>query len=124
MPLHRNERLTQKTLNFKDMDTYIKENYNLSREWVTVLTQVNSDPNVTLQPEFVLKGKGTRKTHPPIGIKYNWAPKELYRLQQMLYTILNLTNRFNIFTSKNYAIYVLDDYSVHIIPEIKEVLLY
>ena len=81
MPLHRNERLTQKTLNFKDMDTYIKENYNLSREWVTVLTQVNSDPNVTLQPEFVLKGKGTIKTHPPIGIKYNWAPKELYRLQ-------------------------------------------
>ena len=42
----------------------------------------------------------------------------------MLYTILNLTNRFNIFTSKNYAIYVLDDYSVHIIPEIKEALLY
>ena len=38
----------------------------------------------------------------------------------MLYTISNLPNRFNIFTPKNYAIYVLDDYSVHIMPEIKE----
>ena len=32
MPLHRNESSTQKTLNFKGMDTYVKENYNLSRE--------------------------------------------------------------------------------------------
>ena len=41
----------------------------------------------------------------------------------MLYTISNSTNRYNIFTFKNYAIYVLDDYSVHIMPEIKEALL-
>ena len=41
----------------------------------------------------------------------------------MLYTISNLPNRFNIFTPKNYAIYVLDDYSVHIMPEINEALL-
>ena len=41
----------------------------------------------------------------------------------MLYTISNLPNRYNIFTPKNYAIYVLDDYSVHIMPEIKEALL-
>ena len=41
----------------------------------------------------------------------------------MLYTISNLPNRFNIFTPKNYAIYVLDDYSVHIMPEIKKALL-
>ena len=111
MPLHRNESLTQKTLNFKGMDTYFKENYNLSRERVTVLTQVCSDPNIIRQPEFVFKGKGTRTSvHPLIGVKYNWAPKGSY-LQQMLYIISNLPNRFNIFTPKNYAVYVLDDYS-------------
>ena len=38
----------------------------------------------------------------------------------MLRTISNLPNTFNIFTPKNYAIYVLDDYSVHLMPEIKE----
>lgn len=124
MPLHRNESSSQKTLNFTGMDTYVKENYNLSRERVTVFTQVSSDPDLTLKPEFVFKGKGTRTSlHPPDGIKYNWAPKGSYRLEQMLYTISNLPNRYNIFTLKNYAIYVLDDYSVHIMPEIKEALL-
>ena len=124
MPLHRNEISSQKTLNFTGMDTYVKENYNLSRERVAVFTQVSSDPDLTLKPEFVFKGKGTRTSlHPPDGIKYNWAPKGSYRLEQMLYIISNLPNRYNIFTPKNYAIYVLDDYSVHIVPEIKEALL-
>ena len=64
MPLHRNERLTQKTLNFVDMDAYVKENYNLSRERVTVFTQIYA--------EFAFKGKGTRnKLDPPDGIKFN-----------------------------------------------------
>ena len=36
MPLHRNESSTQKTMKFVDMDTYVKENYNLSLERVTV----------------------------------------------------------------------------------------
>ena len=124
MSLYRNESSSQKTLNFTGMDTYVKENYNLSRERVTVFTQVSSDPDLTLKPEFVFKGKATRTSlHPPDGIKYNWAPKGSYRLEQMLYTKSNLPNRYNIFTPKNYAIYVLDDYSVHIMPEIKEALL-
>ena len=89
------------------MNTYVKENYNLSRERVTVFTQVFSNPDLTLKPEFVFKGKGTRTSlHPPDGRKYNWAPKSLYCLEQMLYTISNLQNRYNIFTPKNYAIYV------------------
>ena len=101
-----------------------KGKLNLSRERVTVFTQVSSDPDLTLKPEFVFKGKGTRTSlHPPDGIKYNWAPKGSYRLEQMLYTISNLPNRYNIFTPMNYAIYVLDNYSVHIMPEIKEALL-
>ena len=106
------------------MDTSVKENYNLFRERVTVFTQVSSDPDLTLKPEFVFKGKGNRTSlHPPAGIKYNWAPKGSYRSEQMLYTISNLPNRYNIFTLKNYAIYVLNNYSVHIMPEIEEALL-
>ena len=37
----------------------------------------------------------------------------------MLKTFQNLSNRFNMFTPKNYAIYVLDDYIMHLMPEIK-----
>ena len=115
MSLHRNKSSTQKTLNFVDMDAYVKENYNLSRERVTVFTQIYA--------EFAFKGKGTRnKLDPPDGIKFNWAPRGSYRLDQMLKTISNLPNKFNIFTPKNYAVYVLDDYSVHQ-PEVKEAFL-
>ena len=97
------------------MDAYVKENYNLSRERVTAFTQI--------YVEFVFKGKGTRnKLDPPDGIKFNWAPRGSYRLDQMLKTISNLPNKFNIFTPKNYAVYVLDDYSVHQ-PEVKEAFL-
>ena len=37
--------------------------------------------------------------------------------------IKQLPNRFNMFTEKGYAIYVLDDYSVHLMPEIRQALL-
>ena len=123
MPLHRNESSTQKTLNVKGMETYVKENYSLSRERITAFTQISSDPSVVVKPEFVFKGKGTRtKINPPKGINYHWAPKGSYRLEQMLATISNLPNRYNMFTQKNFCIYVLDDYSVHIMPEVKEAL--
>ena len=80
MPLHRNESSGQKTLNIKGLDTFVKENHMLSRERVTAYTQVCSDPNVTLQPEFVFKGKGTRtKLNPPEGVHFQWSPKGTYR---------------------------------------------
>ena len=41
----------------------------------------------------------------------------------MLKTISNLPNKLNIFTPKNYAVYVLDDYSAHLMPEVKEAFL-
>ena len=41
----------------------------------------------------------------------------------MIHTIGNLPNRHNLFTLKNYAIYILDDYSVHFLPEIRQALL-
>ena len=59
MPLHSNESSTQKTLNFVDMDAYVKENYNLSRERVAVFTQVSSSSDINLNLEFVFKGKGS-----------------------------------------------------------------
>ena len=37
--------------------------------------------------------------------------------------IKQLTDRFNMFTEKGYAIYVLDDYSVHLMPEVEQALL-
>ena len=124
MPLHRNSSSSQKTLNFTGMNTYVKGNYTLSRERVTVFPLACSDPKVTLKPEFVFKGKGTRtKINPPDDMKFPWAPKGSYRFEQMLSTIANPSNRYNIFTHKNYAIYVLDKYSVHVMPEIKAALL-
>ena len=64
MPLHHNENASQKTLEFKGLDTYVKENYKLSRERATVFTQTSSDSSIDLKPEFVFKGKGTRTKNP------------------------------------------------------------
>ena len=106
------------------MDAYVKENYNLSHERITVFTQVSSSSDIILNPEFVFKGKGTRtKLDPPDGIRFNWAPKGSYCLDEMLKTIWNLTTKLNIFTPKNYAVYVLDDYRMHLMPEVKEAFL-
>ena len=126
MPLHRNESSGEKSMSFIGQDAYVKENYMLSRERITAYTQICSDDNIKFKPEFVFKGKGSRlnsKMNPPEGVKFYWAPKGSYRLEQMLKTISNLPDRYNIFTAKNYCIYVLDDYSVHCMPEIKESLL-
>ena len=38
-------------------------------------------------------------------------------------TISNLPNRSNLFTQKDFCIYVLDDYSVHLMPEVMSALL-
>jgi len=113
MPLHRNESAGQKTLSLKSEGTFVKENYMLSRERATCYTQLCSDPKVVLKPEFVFKGKGIR-THlkPSQGVNYQGAPKGLYRIEQTLEMINHLPNRFNMFTEKGYAIYVLDDYSL------------
>lgn len=41
----------------------------------------------------------------------------------MLFFHIKFIKQISIFIPKNYAIYVSDDYSVHIMPNIKEVLL-
>ena len=67
---------------------------------------------------------GTRtKLSPPNNVYFQWAEKGSYRLEQMLETIKHLPNRYNIFNQKGYAIYVLDDYAVHLMPEVREALL-
>ena len=119
MPLHKNESSGQATLNFKN-EMFVTENHHLLREDVTVFTQIASDTNVKLQPEFVFKGTGKRPPQltPPPGIKYQWAPKGSYCLEQLLEMINHLPNRFNMFSHQKYAIYVLDDYAVHLMPEV------
>ena len=70
---------------------------------------------------FSFSREGTRtQLNPPPGVNVQWAPKASYRLEHMLRTIGNLPNRHNLWTMKNYAIYVFDDYSVHLLPEIKQ----
>ena len=71
MLLHRNDSTSQRTLNFTGLDTYVKENYSLARERVTVYTQVANDSSIKLLPEFVFKGKGTRtRVNAPENMHY------------------------------------------------------
>ena len=100
MPLHRNESSSQKTLNFKGEETFIKENHMLSRERVTVFTQVSSDSKF-YKSKFVFKGKGTRtKINVEEDIKFQWFPSGSYRLDQLLKTKSNLPNRYHPFTQR------------------------
>ena len=94
----------------------------LSRERVTVYTQVTSDSQF-VTPEFIFMGKGTRtKVNVANDIHFQWSPSGSYWLEHMLKTISHLPNRFNPFTQKNYAIYVIDDYAVNLMPEIRKAL--
>ena len=123
MPLHRNESSRQKTTSFKGEDVFVKENYMLSRERFTVYTQVASEPSIKILPEFVFKGKGTKITlNPPADIKYQWSVSGSYRLEHMIKTVNNLPNRYNPFTQKDYAIYALDNYAVHLMSELRKAL--
>ena len=71
----------------------------------------------------MFKGKGTR-THltPRKGVHYQWTPKGSYRIEQILDMINKLPNRFNMFTEQSFSIYVLDDYSLHLMPEVRQAL--
>ena len=106
MPLHRNESSVQRILIFKNQETFVKENHHLSRERATAFTEIASDPKFTPPLEFVFKGTGKRPLvlNAPPGVKYKWAPKESYRLEQHLETTNNLPNRSNTFCRANYAI--------------------
>ena len=120
--LHRNESSAQKTLNFKGEETFVEENHMLSRERVTLFTQVNSESKF-ITPEFIFNGKGKQaKVNVGDDIKFQWSPSGSYHFEQILKTISNLSNRYIPFTQKIYSIYVLDDYAVHLMPEIRKAL--
>ena len=110
-------------MSFTGQNTFVKENYMLSRERVTAFTQLVSEEPYHLPSEFVFKGKGTRtKLDPPPGVHFQWAEKGSYRVENMLEIIKHLPNKANPFTCKNFDIYVLDNYSVHCTEDIKNAL--
>ena len=41
-------------MNLKNVEVFVKENYHLSRDRMTVMTQVSSDETIDLPIEFVL----------------------------------------------------------------------
>ena len=96
---------------------------------MTCLTIVSSEPNKTYLPQFVLKGKGIRVqsgNNPPEGVFVQWAEKGSYREEHMLKMINQLPNRNSPFsrqTGKGYALFILDNYSVHLMPSVKKALL-
>ena len=94
----------------------------LSRERVTVFTPVSSDSKLYTS-EFVFKVKGTHtKINVEEDIRSQWSPSGSYRLDQLLKMIGNLPNRYHSFTQKDYAIYILNDYAVHLMPEVRKAL--
>ena len=72
MPLHGNESSGQVTLGFKNHEAFVKENHHLFRELVTVFSQIASNENIQLVPEFVFKGTGKRSPNltSPSGTHY------------------------------------------------------
>ena len=60
--------------------------------------------------------------NPSSSIKFQWSESGSYRIDQLKQTILNLPNRFNPSTCKDFAIYVLNDYAVHLMPEVRKLL--
>ena len=91
----------------------------LSRQHITCFTTVSSSPEMNIFPEFVFKGKGIRtKINSPRNVHYQWLPSGSYRLQHILKTISHLPSRYHIFSKKDYAICVLDNYAVHLMPEV------
>lgn len=48
----------QKTLNMKNEDAFVKEDYMDSRKRTTLFTQVSTDEDIELPLEFVFKGVG------------------------------------------------------------------
>ena len=83
MPLHRNETSQQATLNFKGrhISTFVKENHQLSRERLTVMTVVSSKKSITPVLEFVLRKRNASQTNAPGKHTLQWAEKGSYRLE-------------------------------------------
>ena len=106
MPLHRNESSEQKPLSFKNQNVFVKENHMLSRERITCFTSVGTRTKINASP----------------NIYYQWSPSGSSRLEHLKKTISKLPTRYNMFSENEFAIYVLDDYAVHLMPEVRRAL--
>ena len=101
--LHWNESSGQATFSFKNKKVFINENHHLSRERIAVFTQIATARRLNLCLEFVLKGTGKKPlelTTTP-NVHYQWGPKGMYHLEQLLETTKHLLNCFNIFSYSN-----------------------
>ena len=117
MPLHRNASASSPTLAFSGLDTFVKENYMLSRERATVLTSVTSNNrHPPPKPEFLFKGTGKRVNlslpEELKSVRVQWAPKGSYRLENMIQFAKSLKQVPPLFPNQ-FKIITLDDYSVH-----------
>ena len=78
---------------------------------------------LTLFLYFLQGERNENKLNPPERVKVQGSDSGSYRLEQMLQTLKNLPNRNrNPFTKKDWEIYVLDNYAVHIMSEIRKAL--
>ena len=102
-------------MNITEEETFVKENYTLSRERVTAYTQLSTEKRVSFKPEFIFKRKRKNiNLSPPESVHTQRSEKASYCANNMIETILHLLKRnTNPFTHQNYVIYVLDDYSVY-----------
>ena len=98
-------------------------------ERASVFTQMSSVNNCpAAPPAFVFKGHGRRKSlQTPDNAELQWSETGSYRLNNMLQTIDHLpslleANEDMATTMKKYKIYLLDDYSVHLLPAVTDAL--
>ena len=114
----------------KGVASYVKEDYMLSRERVTVFTQMSSQTNAPAPlPEFIFKDMGQRvKLSPPAGVYVQWSPSGSYRLEHMKETLGHLPqtvgaiDRMMGSSGHKFRIYLLDNYSVHLDRSLAEML--
>ncbi len=98
------------------MNVFVKENHSLSRERCTVMTSV-SLAGTQEKLEFIFKGKGTKTLlTPPMTCTVQWAPKGSYREEHLHKYIESLPTR----ASNDYCIQLLDNYSVHMLPAVRQ----
>ena len=74
---------------------------------------------------FLLTGKRI-KLDGKEDLNIHWAPKGSYRLDTMLKTIANLPDRSNrnFFNKESgFALYILDDYAVHLMDDVRKAFL-
>ena len=85
------------------------------------MTSITSNKMASLPNlEFVFKGMGKRvKLNVPNNVSMQWAPKGSYRLEHVLKFIKNVPAQpCSLFPGKR-KIFILDDYSAHLHPEVK-----